>query len=108
MKNVRAREFKDLTKKQKLEHWNQAIDSQVEAELDHLNFMLDAEEITEESYLQEIGCSKHYAETTSWFVPGVYYDNHRKAINVAVKETLNMMLYDDLGNSVVFCKNARK
>ena len=102
MKEVNAREFKDLTKDQQLSQWRSSIDSQVEIELLHLSFMLDHGEITELKYFDNIGCSKHYAETTSWFIPSVYYDNHKKMIHMVVKETLNMNLYDDAGNSVIF------
>ena len=101
MKTIQAYEFKDLPKEIQLRNWEREIRSIVEMYLDFLNQDLVNNEITEEQYYEELGCSKYYAETTAWFVPSCYYEKHRAVILREVKESLNSNLYDKRGNFIV-------
>lgn len=94
MKNVQLREWKDLSTEEKKTAKDKMTTCLVEGELDMLSFDLDQKMITEKEFYEQIGCSKHYADTTAWFVPACYYEKHKKDIDSEVKERLASAVYD--------------
>jgi hypothetical protein len=97
---IEAREFSELSEDEKKRLEDEQINGIVELEIDSLWDMLETGEITEEKLFQELGCSKYYAESTSWFVPSCYFDKHRDEILAQVKETLESWLYDSTGSPI--------
>lgn len=93
MKIVKLYEFKDLTKEVQEKVRCQEVDELVRFSLE----MLSQDDITEEQYYKAIGCSKSYAESTSWFIPQCYYDNHKKEVDEEVEEIINKGLYTEYG-----------
>lgn len=100
MKKVIVREWKDLTQKEKDEATARGTAVEVEINLETLSFEFDRGDITEAEYYKELGCSKHYAEITSWFVPSCYYDGHKDEIDEIVKDILESAVYDDFGQII--------
>jgi len=72
----------------------------VELKLDILVDSLVKGHITEEEYYKQIGCTKYYAESTSWFVPSVYYENNTKEVQAEAEESLNRGLYTIAGRYI--------
>jgi hypothetical protein len=97
MKNVTVKEWADLTPAQKETARGKEIDAFVEFSLDFLNQDLNSGIIDEEAFYKELGCSKYYAESTSWFVPSCYYEKHREEVDAQVKETLEAAKYSNSG-----------
>ena len=100
MKQINAYEFKNLPKDIAKKVYEGMIGNRVEQSLEWLNIELNDEEITEEQYYKELGCSKAYAELTPWFVPSCYYENNARCIKELVKEDLSTMLFDSRGNVI--------
>ena len=65
MKEVMLREWKDLTVDEQNNAKEAETNAFIESELEFLTDDLNAERITEDEYYREIGCTKHYAETTA-------------------------------------------
>ena len=97
MKTIEVYEFKDLDKKIALEVWKRSVDESIELAINDLTAAYEEEHITEEEYFENLGCSKHYAETTSWFVPSCYYDRHRSEILREVRSELEDELFTSWG-----------
>lgn len=97
MKKVLVREWKDLSKKEQEEALKREISVNVDGELEALSFDLDNGAITEEQYYEKLGCTKHYAETTAWFVPSCFYEKHKKDIDTMSKENVKGYIYDIFG-----------
>lgn len=101
MQTVQLLEFEDLEEDMQEKLIEQESNMLVEMSLDCLTQDLDEGHLTEEEYYEEIGCSKNYAETTAWFVPSVYYDNHKEEIDKRAEESLrDNRLFNHLGQSV--------
>ncbi len=100
MKTVKAYEFKDLEKNIQNEIISRFTNIEVEAMLDFLSLELEKGNITEEEFYKTIGCSKYYAETTSWFVPAVYYEHHTEEVDKAVEEICKTSLFDAYGKQI--------
>ncbi|MFA5321946.1 MAG: hypothetical protein WC373_04675 [Smithella sp.] len=100
MKTIMVREFKELTDAEKDKIRNSLINSEIEFLLEMLSQNLNNESITEDEYWKEIGCSKYYGESTSWFVPSVYYDKHKEDVDQAVEELLSESVFDSNGRIV--------
>ncbi len=100
MKPVIAYEFKDLEKSIQNEITSRFTNTEVEDQLEFLNFDLEKGNITEEEYYKTIGCSKYYAETTLWFVPAVYYEHHAEEVDAIVKEMCKTSLFDAYGKQI--------
>lgn len=100
MKSIKVREWKDLNKTEKEEVLQKKVNALVEAELEFLGMDLNDAVITEEEYYERIGCSKSYAETTSWFVPSCYYEKHKKFVDEQAKEEVEKALYDKFGREI--------
>lgn len=98
MKQVNLREWDDLAGDEKGRELMAEIDRQVMFQLDCLEDDLRREKITEAEFYEEIGCSKYYAESTSWFVPSVYYENHKASVDAMAADNVRECLYDTLGH----------
>lgn len=98
MKNIKAYEFKDLPKKLQLKIWEEEVDSETQWNVETL--FADQGMYEEEKFYEILGCSKHYAETTSWFVPSCYFEKHRGSILVMVKENLQRYLFTQYGRFI--------
>ena len=97
MKQVTVKEWADLTPAQQETARGKEIDAYVEFSLGCLNQDLDSGMIDEEAFYQELGCSKYYAESTSWFVPSCYYEKHREEVEEQVRGTLEAGVYSNSG-----------
>jgi len=97
MQKICAYEYKDLDEDVKDGVEQDALCEIVEDSLLFLSIDLEKENITEEEYYKELGCSKYYAETTSWFIPARYYEKHKEEIDKEVEIRVNSMLYTKYG-----------
>ena len=97
MKNVTVKEWADLTPEQQDRARGEEIDACVEFHLDCLSQDLDSGMIDEEAFYLELGCSRSYAESTSWFIPACYYEKHREDVDEQVRETLEAGEYSNSG-----------
>jgi len=100
MKEVMLREWKDLTVDEQNKAKEAETNAFIESELEFLTDDLNAERIAEDEYYREIGCAKHCAETTAWFIPSCYYEKHKVDVDYAVETRLQSSLYDAFGRSV--------
>lgn len=100
MKNVELREWKDLTKKERQEAFNQEVNALVELEIYFLDQDLQKGQITEDEYFDSLGCSANYAETTGWFVPSCYYEKHKKDIDTQAQDNLETAVFDKDGQAL--------
>jgi len=100
MKNVKLYEYQDLKEDKQKQVRGKLTDQIVKRELELLKEQLRREEITEEDYYNHLGCSKHYAKTTSWFVPSCYYEEHKDSIDAKVESRLQKSLFDNTGNII--------
>ena len=97
MKTVTVREFKDLTPEQQEEARNACVSENVEFYMECLNSELNRGEITEEEYWTSIGCSKHYGESTPWFVGSVYYEHNKESVDTVVEAELKEAVFNSFG-----------
>lgn len=102
MKTIQVFEFKDLTKNIQKIIYNQKINEIVDCHIEVLNMEFQAERITETEYYNYIGCSKHYAESTSWFIPSCYYEKNKQSINKSAKEDLQNTLFTENGQFIQY------
>jgi hypothetical protein len=100
MKNIKAYEYKDLDKLTQKVVFDKTLDEQVEFDLDMLGMDLNDGRITEAEYYEQCGCSKSYAESTSWFVPSCYYQKHEKEVIKATKGVLSRCLFTKDGKFI--------
>lgn len=100
MKTVKAYEFKDLEKSIQDEIISRFTNIEIEDMLDFLSLELEKGNITEEEFYKTIGCSKYYAEVTSWFVPTVYYEHHMEEVDKAIEEICKTSLFDAYGKQI--------
>jgi len=101
MKTIQVREWKDLTKKEKEKARERKTDYFIEAELEILGLELEKKVITEDEYYEKLGCSKVYAESTSWFIPACYYEKHKKEIDKFVLEELKGEVFDRFAEPII-------
>ena len=101
MKTINVREFKDLTPAQQEKAREACINSNVEFYLECLGNELEREEITEEEYWEEIGCSKHYGESTPWFVGAVYYQYHQQEVDNSADSDLKEAVFNKYGTRLL-------
>jgi hypothetical protein len=94
------REFKDLTLDEQKAVKDIAVNREVKFRLDILSSDLEKEEITEEELWKKIGCSKHYGESTPWFVGRVYYEHHKEDVDKAAQENLDAAVFNSYGTQV--------
>jgi len=92
MKTVQVYEFKDLSEKIQEKVKNKWIEEEIESQLDWLS-----NELEEKDFWEEVGCSKHYGESTPWFVPSVYYEHHKESIDETVNGMLEEAVFDMYG-----------
>jgi hypothetical protein len=100
MKTITVREFKDLSPEEQADARNKCVTSNVEFYLEDLNRQLEREEITEEEYWTQIGCSKSYGESTPWFVTSVYYEHNKELVDHAVEAELKEAAYNSFGSQI--------
>ena len=93
-------EFDELSEDIKDNLIKKHTDQVVEMDLEGLANQLNEGIMTEEEYYDIIGTSKSYAESTPWFVPSVYYDNHEEEVDEEVMDILNSKLYDESGKII--------
>lgn len=93
MKTIKAYEFKDLEPDIQEGVRKETINEEVKIKLDMLENLLQKGDITEKKFYKTIGCSKDYAENTAWFIPAVYYDNNKEAVDKEVDELLKTWLF---------------
>jgi len=104
MKKINAYEYKDLNTETQNEILSRRTNEAVEIEMNGLSNMLDTGEITEKEYYEQLGINKHYAETTSWFVPACYYEKHKDEIDKEVLEIVAEGLYTSTGAFIQYKK----
>ncbi len=100
MKQIDAYEFADLNpdiQKKVREEWT---NQEVENNLEFLSAELNKGNLDEENFYHALGCSKSYAETTSWFVPACYYEHNQEVIDDSVEQTLKEMLFTASGKFI--------
>ena len=102
MKTIQAYEYKDLPIKIQEKTYEKYAQQEIVFQLQQLQEQVDQDLMTEDEMYKIIGCSKHYAESTSWFVPSVYFDKHKKTINKEVMYLLKTSLFNSNG---VFIQN---
>ena len=100
MKRVNVCEFKDLSEDIQKKVLEQFINEEIEMQLDFLNNDLTIGTISEEKYWQIIGCTKYYGESTSWFVPAVYYENHKEQVDKDIQKRCKYSLFDRNGKNI--------
>lgn len=100
MKNIEAYEFKDLSKEVALTVWQREVEERIAFEIGHLDYELENEIITEKEYFNSLNCSKHYAETTGWFVFSYYYEKWKTDIHRIVKDDLQTRLFNVYGTFI--------
>jgi hypothetical protein len=100
MQLVKAFEFTDLSPDVAEKVKDEYTSTQVEAELRTLQEDVDAGIITEDKMYKTIGCTKYYAESTSWFVPSVYYEHNQEQVDEDVKDTLSRILFNEWGDFI--------
>ena len=100
MKKVNAYEFKDLPRDIRTKVKDKMINGYIEQEINFLAEDVREGRMSESEMWDAIGCSKHYGETTPWFVPSVYYENHTDEVESEVKEILEANLYDKYGDLI--------
>jgi hypothetical protein len=100
MKEVIAFELKDLPKETQDKVIERATSDFIDFDLQILSDQLEKKLISEEEFYTSIGCSKSYAESTSWFVPSCYYQKNKAEVDAEVVEQLKDHLFDDQGNIV--------
>lgn len=74
----------------------------MEGDLQALFEDLEAGIITEVAAYKIIGCSKSYAENTSWFVPACYYEHNEKQVKSDVEGTLVEALFTAAGQFIQY------
>jgi len=100
MQTIKVYEFKDLDKKTALTVWKRSVDEAIDLAIDWWTVSYEEKHITEEEYFEGLGCSKHYAETTAWFVPSCYFDKHRSEILREVRSELQDELFTSWGTFI--------
>ena len=100
MKKINAYEYKDLSKEVKEQVYNKTIDEQVEFDLDILQSDFASDKITEAEYYRICGCSKSYAESTSWFVPSCYFEHNKEQVIKDAEEVLSRCLFTKEGRFI--------
>jgi len=101
MKKVNLYNYKDLRKDYQQEAFEEFLCDRITFELQELSQELEKGDITEEEYYNALGCSKSYAESTSWFVPSCYYDKHKKELEEIVEGELENALFTEHGRFVM-------
>lgn len=101
MKQVNLFELKDLSREHALVAWKRELNNLIDFSIDMLSNDLRDGIIDESQYYEELGCDKHYAGTTAWFIPSCYYSKHSKVIHRMVKENLSTMLFIKQGTFVM-------
>ena len=89
MKKVELYEYKDLDPETQEKVLAKTLENVVSSHLDILQQTLDEDAISETDFYKTLGCSKSYAESTSWFVPSCYYEQHKIKVDEEVKELCN-------------------
>ena len=100
MKKVEVREWDDLTKEEQEKALALEVEFLVERDLDMLGHLLEVGEITDKDYYEELGCSKFYAESTSWFIPACYYEKNKEEIDLEAQANVKRYFYDKSGCEV--------
>lgn len=98
MKTVQLYELADITKEIQEKVIAHLTEEEVEFQLQILSNESDS--MTPEAYWKEIGCSQSYGESTSWFIPSVYYEHHKEAVDEAVKAHAASNVYTKNGATV--------
>ena len=97
---IQALEFSELSPRVQKKVRERELEHEVEYQLEFLDQRLQAKEITIVEYWAEVGCSQHYGESTPWFVPSVYYENHVEVIEENVNMQVEAMLYNENGTVI--------
>ncbi len=97
MKTITVKEFNDLTPEQQEKAKNTCVNENAEFYLECLSSELNRGEITEEEFWTQIGCSKHYGESTPWFVGSVYYQHNKELVDNAVEAELKEAVFNSFG-----------
>lgn len=100
MKIINAYEYADLTKEVQEKVFAKTLNEEIEINIQHLHEQLNKGLITEEEYYSTLGCSKSYAESTSWFVPSCYYQQNEVHLEEAVKDIVESNLYTEDGRFI--------
>ena len=97
MKKVKVYEFKDLTKDTQEKTRIRELNATIELNIEVLNLQLEKKFITENEYFIQLGCTKSYAESTSWFISSCYYEKHKKLFDTQLDLFLKKQIYDKYG-----------
>lgn len=101
MKTIFVLEFDDLSEDVKKNVVGKMIEQEVEYKMHELTYDLEHNHISEVEYYEIIGCSKAYAESTSWFVPAYYYEKHKADVDAEVQRLVQSGLYTKGGKYIL-------
>ncbi len=99
MRNYQAYEWNDLSKEVQDKIKEELTNEQTAFELDQAYEQI-TDKTSDQEYQNIIGCSKYYAESTAWFVPSCYYNQHKKEIDEVVQEIVQAGLYTKSGTRI--------
>ena len=102
MQVITVYEFKDLSKQVKKSVYNKVLNDIINNQLEVLNNELMNNRITESEYYNILGCTKYYAESTSWFIPSCYYEKNKSDINRQVRNDLKESLFNENGRFIQY------
>jgi predicted Fe-S protein YdhL (DUF1289 family) len=97
MKKITVREWKDLSPAERETITAKTIEAVVE---DNMQVFAPSDDCSDAEFREFYGCSRHYAETTSWFVPSCYFEKNKAAVLAAADELTKYGLYDDCGREI--------
>lgn len=102
MQTLTVYNFKDLEKEKQKFVYNDFLNIVIEGDIEFLNYLLSKGELSESEYFNILGCSKHYAEVTSWFIPSCYYEKNKSEVNKKVKSHLKDALFTKSGKFIEY------
>jgi hypothetical protein len=93
---VKVYSYDELCEEAKETLREEYIESVVASHLDAIFSSFDKTS-TDKEYQEKIGCSKYYAESTSHFVPAVYYEHHKDEVEAETLSWLRDQEYRETG-----------
>lgn len=102
MQTLTVYNFKDLSKDMQKTVYNDFLNIVIESDIDFLNYLLEKNELSESEYFNILGCSKHYAEVTSWFIPSCYFAKNKRKVFKKVKSHLKSAVFTKSGKFIEY------
>jgi len=100
MKTINAYEYDDLNDVAQKRVFDEELNSEIEFDIECLTEQLTNGLLTEDEYYRILGCTKYYAETTSWFIPSCYYKKNKKYLEDKVNKHIRMFLFTVEGRCI--------